>query len=91
MAIYRKTRQLGIHSIFAFHKFTDLRISNSAGLQFTLAGRASQKHDSYNVKNTNGKSTKSLGNFENKQPNCTLIFIFVFVFCGLHFVQNGRF
>ena len=26
----------------------------------------------------NGKLTKSLGNFENKQPNCTILFIFVF-------------
>ncbi len=24
------------------------------------------------------KSTKSLGNFESKQPNCTILFIFVF-------------
>ncbi len=24
------------------------------------------------------KLTKSLGNFENKQPNCTILFIFVF-------------
>jgi hypothetical protein len=24
-----------------------------------------------------GKLTKSLGNFENKQPNCTLLFFFV--------------
>ncbi len=34
------------------------------------------------VKNTDNcetkKLTKSVGNFENKQPNCTILFIFVF-------------
>jgi hypothetical protein len=34
------------------------------------------------------KSTKSLSNFENKQPKCTIMFIFVF---SIAFVQNCRF
>ncbi len=40
-----------------------------------------QVRESYTVKNTdhNGqKIDKSLGNFENKQPNCTIVFILVF-------------
>ncbi len=35
-----------------------------------------------------GKLTKSLGNYENKQPNCAMKFIFVFILAFIYYVLS---
>ncbi len=35
-----------------------------------------------------GKLTKKLGNFEMKQPNCTILFIFVFELSFIDFILS---
>ncbi len=55
--------QIMISSIIWDILFMRFTIRNQHGKKMTIADK---------------KSTKSLSNFENKQPNCTVLFIFVF-------------